>query len=82
MLKPPRLTVAELDALPALLAVKDLAPIWNVSIARAHELDREGAFDFLRVKPPIGPLKFSGRKLRQYLDPDGAASRLPKVSNW
>lgn len=83
-MRAPQLTAAEIEALPALLAVKDLARIWRISINRAHDLDREGAWDFLLVKPAVGPLKFSGHRLQRYLRCDDlrGAARLPKASGW
>jgi len=80
----PVLTAAELAAIPALLAVKDLAPIFRVSLSRAYQLDQEGAFDFLLTKPAIPPRKFSGDRLRRFLlgEDMRALSRLKRASSW
>jgi len=80
----PTLTAAEIAAIPALVAIKDLALIWSVSIARAYQLDKAGAFDFLLAKPAIPPRKFSGDRLRRYLlgEDMRALSRLKRASSW
>ena len=80
----PPFTAAEIDAIPALLSIKELAPYWRVGLARAYQLDKEGAFDFLLTKPAIPPRKFSGDRLRRYLlgEDTRAASRLKRASSW
>jgi len=53
--------------LPALLSVRELAPLWGVSVSQAHLLNRKCAFDVFKVHPAIGPRQFSGVLLGRYL---------------
>lgn len=63
----PRLTVQEALNLPALLSVRELAPLWGVSISQMHFLNRRCALDIFKVHPAIGPRQFSGVLIGRYL---------------
>jgi len=41
--------------LPALLSVRELAPLWGVSVSQMHLLNRKCALDLFKVHPAIGP---------------------------
>jgi hypothetical protein len=50
-----------------LLAPMDIAAIFYIGRSRFGLLNQQGAFDFLKVKPAIGPRCFSGHKVHRYL---------------
>ena len=54
---------------PKLLAARDLAVVWGVSVSQIHRQIKRGAFDFLRPTNGIavGPKCFSGILLARYL---------------
>jgi hypothetical protein len=44
----------------ALLGPADMAVIYGFSLAHFYRLNKQGTFDFLKVRPPLGPKCFSG----------------------
>lgn len=63
----PRLSVDQALHLPALLSVRELAPLWGVSVSQMHFLNRRCALDAFKVHPAIGPRCFSGVLIGRYL---------------
>lgn len=63
----PRLTVEQALHLPALLSVRELAPLWGVGVSHMHKLEKRCALDIFKVHPPIGPRCFSGVLIGRYL---------------
>ena len=61
------LSVAEALALPALNGPQTICRLWNFSPSQFHRLNREGAFDFLKVVPSVGPKQFSGVLIHKYI---------------
>ncbi len=62
------LTVEEALALPALVGPEMISRIWgHRSPSQFHRLDKQGAFDFLKVTPAVGPKRFSGVLIARYL---------------
>lgn len=62
------LTVAEALALPALNGPATICRLWNFTHRSAfYRLNKEGAFDFLKVTPAVGPRCFSGVLIARYL---------------
>lgn len=61
------LTVAEALALPALNGPDTICRLWAFTRSQFHRLNREGAFDFLKAKPAVGPRCFSGVLIARYL---------------
>ena len=61
------LTVAEALALPALNGPDIICRLEDFSRSQFHRLDREGAFDFLKVSPAVGPRCFSGVLIARWL---------------
>lgn len=49
------------------LALRDIAEIWRVSVSRAHRLEKAGQFDTFKLRPAIGPKRFSGVLVHRYL---------------
>jgi hypothetical protein len=45
----------------------DIAAIWRIGRSRFNALNQQGRFDFLKVKPAIGPRCFSGAKVHRHL---------------
>lgn len=67
-IKFPPLTVAEALALPALNGPAIICRLWSFrSPSQFHRLDKQGAFDFLKVVPAVGPKRFSGVLIARYL---------------
>lgn len=50
-----------------LLGPMDMAAIFGVGRSRFNLLNQQGAYDFLKVRPAIGPRCFSGAKVHRYL---------------
>jgi hypothetical protein len=50
-----------------LLAPMDIAALFRIGPSRFYALNNLGRFDFLKVKPAIGPRCFSGTKVYRYL---------------
>lgn len=63
------------EELPSRLSPLDMQAIFEVKAARFYELLAAGKFDRFEHKPVIGHRTFSGKKLRAYLDQDGAFER-------
>jgi hypothetical protein len=61
------LTVAEALALPALNGPQTICRLWDFSHSQFCRLNKQGAFDFLKTKPAIGPRCFSGVLIARYL---------------
>lgn len=61
------LTVAEALALPALVGPDLMQRLFQVGHSRFARLNREGAYDFLKVTPAVGPKCFSGVLIARYL---------------
>jgi len=62
-----RLTVGEALNLPALCGPQDIARLWDISPSQVCRLAKRGEFDFLKVKPAVGPKQFSGVLIGRYL---------------
>jgi hypothetical protein len=58
--KPAPLTVEEALHLPALNGPQVICRLWQIGKSRFYVLDKEGAFDFLKATPVVGPCCFSG----------------------
>lgn len=67
MTKPAPLTVAEALALPALNGPQTIQRLFGIGRTRFSNLNREGAFDFLKATPAVGPKCFSGVLIARYL---------------
>jgi hypothetical protein len=63
----PRIDALERAAAGELLGPRDIAAIWGFGHSRFAVLNGQGAFDFLKVSPAIGPRCFSGVKVTRYL---------------
>lgn len=61
------LTVAEALALPALNGPDTIQRLWAIGKSRFARLNKEGAFDFLKAEPAVGPRCFSGVLIARYL---------------
>jgi hypothetical protein len=59
--------VRDLDDLPALLGAAELAALLRIGLSRFYRLAKRGHFDFLKVKPQIGPKVYSGLLVARYL---------------
>lgn len=60
------LTIEDARALPALNGPDVIMRLFQIQKSRFHQLDGEGAFDFLKVVPGVGPKRFSGAKIAAY----------------
>ena len=49
------------------LGPTDIQAIWRIKHSRFNVLDRQGAFDHLKLRPAIGPKCFSGVLVTKYL---------------
>lgn len=56
-----------LAASGAPLSAKELALIFRITPSQFHRRERDGAFDFLKLVPAIGPKHYSGVKVTRYL---------------
>jgi len=63
----PRSVALARAAAGELLGPRDIAAIWGFGHSRFAVLNAQGAFDFLKVSPAIGPRCFSGVKVTRYL---------------
>jgi len=83
-MRPTPAAIGDLATLPALLSLLELAKILGLTRDAAYKQDRAGAFDFLLAKPAIKPRKFSGERVRRYLQGEDmrALSRLKRASSW
>lgn len=61
------LTVAEALALPALNGPSVIQRLFQIHKTRFARLNKEGAFDFLKAVPAVGPKCFSGILIGRYL---------------
>jgi len=50
-----------------LLGPRDIAALCGIGHSRFAVLNAQGAFDFLKVSPAIGPRCFSGFKVHRYV---------------
>lgn len=67
-----------LDQYGDTLTVKELAEYRGVGIKRIYQLYREGAFDHVLVRPVVGKIEFSKKKLQAWVD--GERPTLP--ASW
>lgn len=62
------LTVEDALALPALNGPDVICRLWGgISRSWFHRLNNQGAFDFLKVTPAVGPCCFSGDLIGRYI---------------
>lgn len=61
------LSVADALALPALNGPETICRLWDFTRSQFHRLNKQGAFDFLKVEPAVGPRCFSGILIARYL---------------
>lgn len=73
------LTTAEIDQLPAACGWRELAWAFGIGRSRVFALEAEGAFDEFRLKPGIGPRRYSGVLLQAYLRGERAQLTRPKA---
>lgn len=57
----------DLDHLPALLSASELAALLRMGLSGFYKAAKRGSFDFLKVKPQIGPKVYSGTLVSRYL---------------
>jgi hypothetical protein len=60
-----------------LLRPMDVAAILGYGPTRFNLLNHQGAFDFLKVKPAIGPRCFSGTKVSRYIQGESLEEPVP-----
>jgi hypothetical protein len=66
------------------LGLADLAAIWRIDISTAWRREKAGEFDQFKLRPAIGPRRYSGVLVHRYLqgepvyEPTFAARRLRK----
>lgn len=64
------------ELLPGVLYLEDLAAILSVKQARAYQLEKAGELAAFEMRPRIGHrARYSGKKVQQWLDGEGQASR-------
>jgi hypothetical protein len=68
MTKPAPLTVEEALTLPALNGPTVIARLFGIGKTQFHRLNKQGAFDFLKTQPAVGPKCFSGVLIARYLN--------------
>jgi len=71
--------------LPALMSLRELATIvYRISLNAAYKRERAGEFEKFEVKPAFGPQKYSGDRVRRWLQGEDLrpASRLKRSGNW
>jgi hypothetical protein len=67
---PPTPLVRADETLPAACGWRELCRVFGIKRSRFYVLEAEGAFDFLKLHPPVGPRRYSGEKLTRYLRGD------------
>jgi len=64
------------EPLPPILVIADMAAILDVSLQRGYQLHHANELIAFELKPRIGNRpRYSGKKVQQWLDGDGEASR-------
>ena len=67
-MKTPRTPLVQVDAaFPAACGWRDLCRVFGIKRSRFYKLESQGAFDFLKLHPAVGPRRYSGEKLTRYL---------------
>jgi hypothetical protein len=57
----------DLDQLPAVLSAEELALLLRIGRSHFYKQAKRGVFDFLQVKPVIGPKSYSGVLVSRWL---------------
>jgi hypothetical protein len=69
--KPPPLQVGE--TLPAALDAKDLARAFGMSLHAIYDWHKHGKIRRFELRKPMGPKRWSGRLVQEFLDGGGSA---------
>lgn len=71
--KPPPLTLAEIEMLPAALDAHDLARIFGKSFKTIHQWHKYGRLRRFELRKPMTSKRWSGRLVQDFLDGSGLA---------
>lgn len=64
------LTLDEAERLPALNGPDVIMRLFQIGQTQFWRMNKQGAYDFLKVKPAVGPKCFSGELIVRYLRAD------------
>jgi hypothetical protein len=59
--------------IPALLNDTELREVLSIGSAKFYELKRAGKFQMFEVSRPLGQRRYSGTKVKQYIDGESMA---------
>ncbi len=62
------LALQDLGQLPALCDAKDLARVFGVALNTVYDWRKQGKLRRFEVKRPIGPRRWSGARVREYVE--------------